>query len=162
MLLNLVSNALKFTFKGFIKVTIRIIHNTVHFEVRDTGVGIKEESIPTLFKLFGKLQENENINRTGCGIGLHVSQELVTRLGGVILVDSKENEGSVFSFELPMIEDGESQPTSEVNIATLDNYISSNVILASRRRMGEQPRGALAEEEEKISFCEKLIIAVDD
>ena len=45
----------------------------VSFEVQDSGVGIKEESLPHLFKLFGKLQESEEINRTGCGIGLHIS-----------------------------------------------------------------------------------------
>ena len=72
VMLNLISNAMKFTFRGFVMVTISIRQDTMHFEVRDSGVGIKEESFPNLFKLFGKLQENEDINQTGCGIGLHV------------------------------------------------------------------------------------------
>ena len=86
VLLNLAANAMKFTFKGFIKITIAIVEGAVRFEVQDSGVGIKRESLPNLFKLFGKLQENEDLNKTGCGIGLHVSQEIVTRMGGLINV----------------------------------------------------------------------------
>ena len=73
VLLNLVANAMKFTLRGFVMVAISIVEGSVRFEVRDSGVGIKEESLPNLFKLFGKLEESEDINKTGCGIGLHVS-----------------------------------------------------------------------------------------
>ena len=73
MLLNLIANAMKFTFEGFVKIAIAIVDGGIRFEVSDSGVGIKEESLPNLFKLFGKLKESEDINKTGCGIGLHVS-----------------------------------------------------------------------------------------
>ena len=102
VMLNLISNALKFTFDGFIKVAITIENEVMSIAVIDSGVGIKRESLPHLFQLFGKLQENQHINRTGCGFGLHISQELVTRLGGRITAESKENEGSVFSFSIPL------------------------------------------------------------
>ena len=55
VLLNLVANALKFTIKGFVRIGVSIIDESVRFEVKDTGVGIGEESLPNLFKLFGKL-----------------------------------------------------------------------------------------------------------
>ena len=136
VLLNLVANAMKFTFRGFVKVAIAVVDDALRFEVRDSGVGIKQESIPNLFKLFGKLQESQEINKTGCGIGLHVCQELVTRLGGVILVESKENEGSVFSFTLPtdVIDGEELESPEEAPSQGIKSYIQSQVLQASARR----------------------------
>ena len=88
VLLNLMSNAIKFTFEGHITVVIRKLDGKMLFKIIDSGLGIKRESLPHLFKLFGKLQENKNINKTGCGIGLHISQQIVGRLGGEIHVES--------------------------------------------------------------------------
>ena len=72
-MLNLVSIAMKFTIEGFVKVAKTWIEETVRFEVQDSRVGIKQESLPNLFKMFGKQIENQDINKTGCGIDLHVS-----------------------------------------------------------------------------------------
>ena len=84
VMLNLISNAMKFTFEGFISISVVLMENIVRFEVRDSGVGISEESLPNLFKLFGKLKEKYDINKTGCGIGLNISQQIVCQLGGQI------------------------------------------------------------------------------
>ena len=73
VMLNLIGNAMKFTLKGFVKVVFEIIEGALRFEVRDSGVGIKQESFANLFKMFGKLQETNEMNKTGCGIRLHVS-----------------------------------------------------------------------------------------
>ena len=102
VLINLMSNAIKFTFDGHITVVIRKVDGKLLLRVVDSGVGIKRESLPHLFKLFGKLQENKNINKTGCGIGLHISQQIVGKLGGEIHVDSQEGHGSTFTFSLPL------------------------------------------------------------
>ena len=137
VLLNLMSNAIKFTFEGHITVVIRKVEGHLLFEVIDSGVGIKNESLPHLFKLFGKLQENKNINKTGCGIGLHISQQIVGHLGGEIEVDSQEGHGSIFSFSLPLdeveesdeeIEFGEEEPP-----AALAPYLSEKVVNASNK-----------------------------
>ena len=134
ILLNLMSNSIKFTFRG--SITFRITpegETGLKFEVEDTGVGISESSLPNLFKLFGKLQESESINTTGCGIGLHISQQLVGKLGGQIEVKSRLNEGSNFSFVLP--ECLEAELTEDV----METFRDDDEILTSSRGINNVP-----------------------
>ena len=87
VLLNLISNALKFTRKGGITVDIKEgRRGLIEFEVTDTGIGIAEEDLPRLFQFFGKLQDRAGLNVNGCGIGLHVSRKIVQKLGGDLRV----------------------------------------------------------------------------
>jgi signal transduction histidine kinase len=65
ILLNLLSNALKFTFKGFIGIDISFVENCIECEVKDTGIGIKEKDSDKLFKTFGMIEESSNMNKTG-------------------------------------------------------------------------------------------------
>ena len=111
VLLNLISNSLKFTNKGYIKLTITkiILHNQrfIQFSVEDTGIGIKESDKSKLFQLFGKLElDNPNINKIGVGLGLVISKHLVQLLSGdqnaEIEVESKYEKGSRFKFKLPL------------------------------------------------------------
>ena len=101
VLLNLVANALKFTFEGSIGVAVRACEHGVRFEVSDTGVGIAEEHFGSLFQLFGKLQQSRDVNQTGCGLGLHISQQIVRQLGGTIDVRSEPNNENYFFFNIP-------------------------------------------------------------
>ncbi len=100
ILLNLLGNALKFTFQGEVKVTIDYDshHDLLITAVRDTGIGIKEEEIPRLFKLFGKLESSEAQNPQGVGFGLAICKRLSESLGGYITVASKYGFGSTFTF----------------------------------------------------------------
>lgn len=113
ILLNLISNALKFTNHGFIKLSIsknlNTIPPTIEFSVEDTGIGIKEIDIPKLFQLFGKLdQKNPNVNQTGVGLGLVISKHLLELLwrdkhkNANIWVKSIVGKGSTFGFRLPL------------------------------------------------------------
>ena len=70
--------------------------------VRDTGVGIKREDLDKLFKFFGKLTSTRDINRGGMGLGLTISKMIVQQLGGDIEVESRENIGSKFYFNIPL------------------------------------------------------------
>jgi signal transduction histidine kinase len=105
ILLNLLSNALKFTFDGYIKLTAKLVtihkQGFVQFSVEDTGVGIKREEQKKLFKLFGMLDTNKAMNRNGWGIGLTVSKRFAEALGGKIWLESEFNKGTTIHFIVP-------------------------------------------------------------
>lgn len=93
VLLNLVSNSLKFTFQGNITISARLVRcldgsKEVEFKVKDTGIGIREKDQGKLFKLFGMLEDSQSMNPNGCGIGLTVSKKYVEKLGGQIRIKS--------------------------------------------------------------------------
>lgn len=105
ILINLIGNALKFTEKGVIKVTCNLIGRKmsllqVHFNVQDTGIGIPEEKLDSIFERFN--QGNNAIDRNfgGTGLGLSIARQLVALLGGTIQVKSREAMGSTFYFDL--------------------------------------------------------------
>ena len=114
ILINLVGNAIKFTFQGSVTLKIEIDRTDpakLRFSVVDTGIGIKEEDQPKLFQRFGKLQQpNSNINVQGVGLGLAIVQELVKVLNDgddiqeKVQVHSEYEKGSVFSFCVPFRE----------------------------------------------------------
>ena len=107
ILLNLLSNALKFTFKGSISVTVskQVVEGElwVFFIVADTGIGIRKENHHHLFSLFGKLPDADQINSNGSGIGLTISRKYCETLGGKIWLESEQNEGTKVSFYIPIM-----------------------------------------------------------
>jgi len=110
VLYNLIGNALKFTTKGFIKISVsfQIIEQMecIQFEVADSGQGIKQEDIPKLFHLYGKIKQSDpNVNKNGVGLGLYNCKFILISLNPemkekVIQVESKENQGTIFKFYL--------------------------------------------------------------
>jgi signal transduction histidine kinase len=101
IVLNLVSNAFKFTLEGKIQVTVQFQKNRVLLAVQDTGVGISEKNIPRIFERFARVEGRGGRNYEGSGIGLALVKEMVTAHGGTIKVKSEEGEGSVFNVYLP-------------------------------------------------------------
>ena len=104
ILLNLVSNAMKFTERGGITVRCSVISEAqkVKISVSDTGVGIREEDLTKLFEPFLQLDTGLTRSHEGTGLGLAISKKLVTLLGGEIWVESEWGVGSTFTFTLPM------------------------------------------------------------
>jgi PAS domain S-box-containing protein len=105
IILNLVSNAVKFTSKGKIVVNIKMISEdehkaTVEFSVADTGIGISENKIEKIFENFQQASSGTSRLYGGTGLGLAIVKQLVEAQGGNITVQSKPDEGSVFSFAL--------------------------------------------------------------
>lgn len=129
ILLNLIGNALKFTFRGHVLIKLEYSTDSdwLITSVEDTGIGVKEEDLPNLFRLFGKIKDNANINPTGVGMGLMICKRLTELMGGVIKVTSVYNIGTTFTFSIKC-NLGMSPPS---NVLSSNDFIS--VALSSER-----------------------------
>jgi signal transduction histidine kinase len=101
IVLNLISNAFKFTFSGTITVRLHLVGNSVELAVQDTGIGIKATEIGHLMKRFYRVKGALGRTFEGSGIGLSLVQELVKLHGGTVEVSSVEGEGSCFRVFIP-------------------------------------------------------------
>lgn len=166
VLLNLVTNAVKFTFEGSISISVTCLasdgHNAeVEFAVHDTGQGISEIDKSKLFQSFSQLRNSVEHPLGGSGLGLAISSRLVEMMGGSIGVDSEVGQGSRFWFRLPLpISSQRSQPEDDAPTHHLqtsamapmsvlvidDNETVRSIIaglLASRGHSAETADGAL-------------------
>lgn len=111
ILRNLISNALKFTTEGEVRVSARCEGDSmVVFNVKDTGIGIAKELQGALFQDFVQIDSSIQRRLRGTGLGLSLSKKLATILGGDLAVESELGEGSTFSLKLPItIPEGERQ-----------------------------------------------------
>ena len=133
IILNLVSNAVKFTAKGKITVNVCLLNEdekqaTIRFSVTDTGIGIPETKIGKIFENFQQASSGTSRIYGGTGLGLAIVKQLVEPQGGTISVKSKINEGSTFSFVLSFLKtsaDADSEPEN----LELDNEIKGIKVL---------------------------------
>ena len=102
--MSLVSNAVKFTEKGNVKIVVKIYQSTLVITVEDTGVGIKEEDQDKLFKLFGFIENQQNMNTQGIGLGLVIADQIVNQFNGKITFLSEHEVGSKFTFTMELEE----------------------------------------------------------
>ncbi len=101
ILLNLISNALKFTEAGSIAVRARRENDTLVFEVEDTGVGIPKDRLEKIFERFWQMEEALTRKAGGTGLGLTVARSFATLLGGSLSVISEPDVGSTFTLRIP-------------------------------------------------------------
>ncbi|HEX3960563.1 MAG TPA: SpoIIE family protein phosphatase [Trebonia sp.] len=101
VVLNLVSNALKFTFDGSIRVAVRGEGGQAVVTVADTGIGVPEQEMPRLFERFHRIENARSRSNEGSGIGLALVQELVQLHGGAITASRAEGTGTTFTIRLP-------------------------------------------------------------
>lgn len=105
ILINLISNAIKFTHAGYIRVSIKVekIKGKIYrlrFDITDTGIGIPNDKLQTIFESFSQADASVTRKYGGTGLGLTIVKQLVELQDGTINVKSKENEGSTFSFTI--------------------------------------------------------------
>ena len=135
IILNLVSNAVKFTHKGKISLSIKLLKEnsenvSVEFAVTDTGIGIADEKINSIFNLFEQAELNTSKSYGGTGLGLAIVKQLIEAQGGNIKVKSKLGKGSKFSFVLPF-EKTILKPESEIEIIQLDSEVKNLRVLVA-------------------------------
>ncbi|MFZ5805696.1 MAG: ATP-binding protein [Verrucomicrobiota bacterium] len=159
---NLVSNALKFTDKGGVKIIMEIIKDDqdshLRVAVKDTGIGIPAGKFDHLFKPFTQL-ENDAGKRQGTGLGLAISRRLCELMGGDIWAESQVGVGTTFIFTLPIIEATEkenvkisfAQPTLDLTkklaetrplkiLLAEDNVVNQKLAVVLLKRMGYEPK----------------------
>ncbi len=113
VLINLLSNALKFTHQGHVRFSIKANPakkgETTWLQVciEDTGIGIKREDVSMLFNNFSQLDTKKNRNIEGTGLGLAITKRLIEKMGGSITVESEYGKGSVFAFSIPQVVEDE-------------------------------------------------------
>ena len=146
ILLNLVSNAIKFTEHGEVVLAVEVIDQTASdlrlaFTVRDSGIGMSEEAQARLFMPFEQADGSTTRKYGGTGLGLAISQRLVRLMGGVIQVRSRAGEGSVFSFAiwLPRADAGAMAGEAAIHLS-----------------------GRLAEEKLRVEFAATRILVAED
>jgi len=103
---NLISNAIKYTYKGGITISLEEKDNMAQITVSDTGMGIPKNAIPHLFQKFYQAETASSVlsnERGGTGLGLYISKNIVEMHGGKIWVESTEGKGTAFYFTLPLI-----------------------------------------------------------
>ncbi len=133
IILNLISNAVKFTAEGEINVSVKLLdedeHNvTVEFSVVDTGIGIAEENLENIFENFQQASSETSRLYGGTGLGLAIAKQLVETQGGTINVKSKLKEGSAFSFVLSF-QKTNADSVSDKDMVELDEKVKNIKVL---------------------------------
>jgi len=129
ILTNLVSNAIKFTEEGSVQVTIsRTGKDRIGFSVSDSGIGIEQDRIESLFESFKQADNSIKRRFGGTGLGLSITRSLVHMMGGSIQVESTPGLGSTFNVELPL-------PAVELPLPAESNSAAEAVVSASTLRV---------------------------
>ncbi|MCX6268887.1 MAG: ATP-binding protein [Bacteroidetes bacterium] len=102
VLINLTGNAIKFTEKGSVTIKVEkgVLESSIKFSIIDTGIGIPQDKLQTVFDSFTQANSSDTRKFGGTGLGLSISKQLVELMDGKIAIESREGYGSVFSFEI--------------------------------------------------------------
>ena len=102
IILNLISNAIKFTETGSVTLKAEVVNSFVRISVIDTGIGIPEKALATIFDRFQQAEHDTDKHYGGTGLGLDISKQLSIMHGGDLTVQSTVGQGSTFTFSLPL------------------------------------------------------------
>jgi signal transduction histidine kinase/CheY-like chemotaxis protein len=133
VIVNLLTNAIKFTEKGHIAFGFSICPDNkfLEFRVEDTGIGISKKDLDVIFNRFRRIDDDYSISMSGLGLGLSISKAYVEMLGGHISVESVFGGGSVFKFTIPLLYDESQQNKNEVEFEIMQNDSEGKVILVA-------------------------------
>ncbi len=170
VLYNLIGNAIKFTARG--EVTVCMKHTLrsqdkvgVHFEIRDTGMGIPQDKFHLLFKSFSQVDSSISQNFGGTGLGLAISKQIIEMMGGEIQLESKVGVGSNFSFDLEFERAGEDKRSDmgfNQDMDTLFDYSSLSILIAEDNEINREVlRFVLDNLQVKYEFAKNGLLAVE-
>lgn len=132
VLINLIKNALKFTKTGYVHFGCKIESGRVHFFVKDTGIGIPRNRQQAIFERFIQADISDSRTAQGAGLGLAISKAYVDLLSGKLSLISEENQGSLFYFDIPLINAHPNQlpKNKQVDESTATDAKTLKVIIA--------------------------------
>lgn len=175
VLINLLSNAVKFTSTGGVRLVVSLLKNEsrdnsleclVRFEVIDTGIGIPEERLSRLFNSFSQVDSSQSRKFGGTGLGLAISKELVYLMGGEIGVESEENIGSKFWFNIPfrcspevgllqsVFRHGNIEVSNQLALVVDENDVLRNVLIEQLKAWGMNVSAFKSKEEAILAIRE--------
>ncbi|MGB6129750.1 MAG: response regulator [Psychrilyobacter sp.] len=162
---NLISNAFKFTKQGNIDLNIKEYDNKIKFEVSDTGVGISENKIKSIFDAFQ--QEDGTISREfgGTGLGLSISMGYAKLLGGILGVESVKETGSKFILTLPMKNDISDLEIEKTNtIKTVSYEVIEEISKEEEEKIFKNPFEIpyVLDDRNDINCSDKVLLIIDD
>ena len=153
VLQNLISNAIKFTDKGFVKFSTKLItqsseSTTLLFSVKDSGIGISDDNIAKVFDSFQQIRDENTTETGGTGLGLAISKTIIEKMGSQINLNSSLEYGSDFNFTLKL------KNESHYNSHTIENIVNTKI--ESCKLKGKK---ILITEDNKISmlYASKLL-----
>lgn len=167
---NLVSNAIKFTQNGTIDIDIRMMQNTnIRFEVKDSGIGLKEQEMEILFEDFMQADMSTSRKYGGTGLGLSICKQLVTLMNGEIWVQSVYGEGSTFVFEIPLEsneDDMQDKEQEDGDLKRLENKVNTiedkKILIAEDNKMNRLVVSMLLEDSQiELDFAHDGSMAVE-
>jgi len=129
VLTNICSNAIKFTEKGSVTLTVIPGESEMKICIKDTGIGIRSEDMAKLFNAFEQLDKEKNRNVVGTGLGLPICKSLIEMMGGTITAESEYGKGTLFTIIMPVI------PGNEDNIKLQETERGSLVISAPEAKI---------------------------
>ncbi len=147
ILLNLCSNAVKFTRSGGVRVLARRQGDRLRVAVEDSGVGIDAATLPRLFQRFGRADDSRSRRYGGAGLGLEISRQLSRLMGGDIEVTSRVGVGSTFVVDLPLVEEPAATPAARVPVPARAGAADTGklVLVADDNQVNRLITGALLE-----------------
>jgi signal transduction histidine kinase/CheY-like chemotaxis protein len=147
ILINLLINAVKFTEKGSVELCVAVDDGQLVFSIRDSGIGMDEEGLARLFQPFAQADETITRKYGGTGLGLLITKELVSAMGGGIEVDSAVGVGTCFWIRLPLIvgaaSDGQGASTGSASAVAVGELVGGRVLLVDDNRVNQQLGNAM-------------------
>ncbi|MEI7840978.1 MAG: ATP-binding protein [Methylococcaceae bacterium] len=143
ILVNLISNAVKFTSQGEVVLTVTSKNSANHivelcFSIRDTGIGMTDEQINSLFQPFSQADSSITRQYGGSGLGLTICKQLATLMGGEISVNSVYGTGSTFTFTVTLAQAAFNQVAQIVEKLPIQNYHAQQILLVDDNEINQE------------------------
>ena len=161
---NLLSNALKFTSKGSVDLSISLSNDPmmITFSVKDTGIGIPEEKQQHVFEAFQQADGSTRRKFGGTGLGLSISRELTKLLGGELNLASKEGEGSEFTLTIPVIKPEKKEQASVLPARPLQSVPENTAIKNRVKYTVSSIPQEIPDDRDALTENDKVILIIED